>query len=169
MATPPLQSHRSPAPSNRRDEDPNVSILYPSMTVAKASASGPVRPLSLAAATTCIILVAVDIRPAIVCVGPLLPMIRDQFGLSNAEASLLTTIPAVLIGLLAFPAPWLAHRFGRDRVILLALGVLMVATGFRAFAGTTVELMVATVGVGAGIALAGALMPTTPGSCRSVL
>lgn len=136
-----------------------MTILHPPMTVAKAPASGPVRPLSFAVAATCIILVAVDLRPAIVSVGPLLPMIRDQFGLSNAEASLLTTIPAVLIGLLAFPAPWLAHRFGRDRVILVALSVLMAATGFRAFAGTTVELMAATVGVGAGIALVGALIP----------
>ncbi len=135
-----------------------MTFLHPHMNIAKAPTGCPAT-IPIAIATACIILVAVDLRPAIVSVGPLLPMIRDQFGLTNAEASLLTTIPAVLIGLLAFPAPWLAHRFGRDRVILLALSVLTAATGLRAFASSTGELMAATVGVGAGIALAGALIP----------
>jgi CP family cyanate transporter-like MFS transporter len=115
--------------------------------------------LSLAAAVVCIVLVAVDLRPAIVSVGPLLPMIRAEFALSNAQASLLTAIPAMLMGLLAFPTPWLAHRFGRDRVILVALAMLMAATAGRAFAGSVGLLLLDTAGVGAGIAVAGALIP----------
>ncbi|WP_244618712.1 MFS transporter [Rhizobium sp. 18065] len=115
--------------------------------------------MSFAAVAACIILVAIDLRPAIVSIGPLLPQIRQEFALSNAQASLLTAIPAMLMGLLAFPTPWLARRFGRDRVILVALTVLMAATLLRAFAGSLGLLLAATAGVGAGIAIAGALIP----------
>jgi MFS transporter, CP family, cyanate transporter len=136
-----------------------VTFLHPSFIAAEAKGRKAAGPLSFAATVACIVLVAVDLRPAIVSVGPLLPTIREQFALTNAQASLLSTIPAVMMGLLAFPSPWLAQRLGRDRVILLALAVLMVATGLRALAATAAELMTATVGVGAGIAVAGALIP----------
>jgi CP family cyanate transporter-like MFS transporter len=106
--------------------------------------------LSFAATVAAIVLVAIDLRPGIVSVGPLLPHILQEFGMSNAEASLLTAIPAMLMGLLAFPTPWLAHRFGRDRVILTALIVLMLATILRAFSSSVVMLLASTVGVGAG-------------------
>jgi len=114
--------------------------------------------LTLAAGIACIVLVAIDLRPAIVSVGPLLGQIRGEFGISNAQASLLTAIPNLLMGLLALPAPWLARRLGRDRVILAALAVLSIATLLRAFVETTTQLMVTTAGVGAGIAVAGALI-----------
>lgn len=114
--------------------------------------------LTLAAGIACIVLVAIDLRPAIVSVGPLLGQIRGDFGISNAQASLLTAIPNLLMGMLALPAPWLARRFGRDRVILAALAVLSIATLLRAFVQTTTQLLVTTAGVGAGIAVAGALI-----------
>jgi CP family cyanate transporter-like MFS transporter len=114
--------------------------------------------MTLAAAIACIALVAVDLRPGIVSIGPMLEQIRGDFGISNTQASLLTAIPNVLMGLLALPTPWLARRFGRDRVILAALAVLGAATLLRAFAGTTAQLLATTAGVGAGIAIAGALI-----------
>lgn len=115
-------------------------------------------PLTLAAAIVCIVLVAVDLRPGIVSVGPTLEQIRSEFGMSNTQASLLTVIPNVLMGLLALPTPWLARRFGRNRVILAALAVLAAATLLRALVGNTALLLVTTAGVGAGIAVAGALV-----------
>jgi len=114
--------------------------------------------MTLAAGIACIVLVAIDLRPGIVSVGPLLGQIRDEFGISNAQASLLTAIPNILMGLLALPTPWLARRFGRDRVILAALAVLGISTLLRAFVQTTPQLLVTTAGVGAGIAVAGALI-----------
>lgn len=134
------------------------------ITPASAETDGTQAPLrtaslSFAAATACMVLVAIDLRPGIVSIGPLLPQIRQEFALSNAQASLLTAIPAMLMGLLAFPTPWFARRFGRDKVILIALSVLMAATALRAFAGSIGFLLAATIGVGAGIAVAGALIP----------
>ncbi|MDQ0563198.1 CP family cyanate transporter-like MFS transporter [Rhizobium mesoamericanum] len=114
--------------------------------------------LSEVAALACVVLVAIDLRPAIVSVGPLLPSIRNEFAISNAQASLLTAIPAVLMGLLAFPTPWLARRFGRDKVMLVALATLTIATFARAFAESVISLFATTAAVGAGIAVAGALV-----------
>ncbi len=105
-----------------------------------------------------IVLVAIDLRPAIVSVGPVLNLIRQTFGLSHAVASLLTAIPDLLMGALALPTPWMARKFGRDRTILVALFLLCLSTLVRAFAQTTTALLFSTVGAGAGIAVTGALV-----------
>ena len=104
-----------------------------------------------------IVLVAISLRPGIVSIGPILPMIQSEFALSHTLASLLTAVPDLLMGLLALPTPWLARRFGRDKVLLWALILLCLATIARAFTPNTAGLLLATVGVGAGIARAGAL------------
>lgn len=130
--------------------------------VRKQSFSTPLEPSynrpSLFIAILCIVLVALALRPAIVSIGPLLPAMIQTFGLSHTQASLLTAIPTLLMGLMALPAPWLARQFGRDRIVVVALLVLMVATGLRAYAGSVVTLFLATIGIGAGIAVAGALL-----------
>lgn len=118
----------------------------------------PTSGLSLGVGLICLILIGINLRPAIVSVGPLLPSIRQAFSLSHTEASLLTAIPDVLMGVLALPTPWLARRYGRDRVILAALIVLLFATLGRAFASSLVMLLASTVAVGAGLAIAGALV-----------
>ncbi|MGE8497935.1 MAG: CynX/NimT family MFS transporter [Pseudomonas sp.] len=136
------------APAN-----PEASPRSPGPSSAISGSDAP----SVAVLVLCIVLVAITLRPGIVSVGPLLPSIIHELGLSHTQASLLTAIPTVLMGLLAFPAPWLAHRFGRDRVILAALLVLGVAIVLRTLAGSVGQLFAATAGVGAGIAVAGTL------------
>ncbi|MCA8116640.1 MFS transporter [Burkholderia cepacia] len=84
-------------------------------------------PSSLAVGLVCLVLIGVNLRPGIVSIGPLLP-----------------SIPDVLMGLLALPTPWLARRFGRDRVILAALFVLFAATLGRAFAGSVAQILLLT-------------------------
>ncbi|MFL9609045.1 CynX/NimT family MFS transporter [Methylobacillus sp. Pita2] len=121
----------------------------------------PARPVSkvpVGFAIAAIILVAIALRPGIVSMGPLLPAIIDEFQLSHSTASLLTAIPDLLMGLLALPTPWLARRYGRDPVLLLALLLLCVAIAARAFSRSVDMLLLSTAGVGAGIAIAGALI-----------
>ncbi|MGJ9420797.1 CynX/NimT family MFS transporter [Massilia sp. CMS3.1] len=103
-------------------------------------------------------LVALQLRPGIVSAGPLLPSIIDEFGLSHTQASLLTAIPTLMMGLLALPAPRLEARFGRDRVIVGALALLVIATSMRAFADSALVLFLTTAGIGAGVAVAGVLI-----------
>lgn len=104
-----------------------------------------------------IILVAIDLRPGITAIGPVLPTIIDEFRLSHTVASLMTAIPDLLMGTLALPTPWLVRRFGVNPVLQLALGLLCIAMIARAFSPNTATLLGSTVGVGAGIAIAGAL------------
>jgi CP family cyanate transporter-like MFS transporter len=114
-------------------------------------------PLGIAIA--CLVLVALGLRPGIVSIGPVVPDLIVEFGLSHMQASLLTAIPTLLMGLLALSTPWLAHRFGRDRVIISALMVLAFSIALRSLSNSTTSLFLTTAGVGAGIAIAGALVP----------
>lgn len=109
-------------------------------------------------AIVAIILVSVTLRPGIISSGPLLPFIQSEFNLSHTMASLLITIPDFLMGILALSTPWLAHRFGRNQVILAALILLSFSMVARALSPNTFFLLSTTVGVGASIAIAGTLM-----------
>ena len=62
-----------------------------------------------------VVLVAANLRPAVVAVSPVLGRIRDEFGLSATAAGLLTTIPVLCFGALAPAAARLAAptRAGR--------------------------------------------------------
>ena len=51
-----------------------------------------------------IVLVGLNLRPALAAVGPLLDMIQRATGISDGAASLLTTIPILLMGLGALSA-----------------------------------------------------------------
>lgn len=104
-----------------------------------------------------IVLVAMALRPGIVSMGPALPAMIEAFQLSHAMASLMTAIPDLLMGALALPTPWLVRRFGVNKVLMLALGLLSLSLGMRAYADSHVSLISATLGVGAGIAVAGAM------------
>lgn len=128
-----------------------------SSTHASAVASGQTGTRSQLLLIAAIILVAIDLRPGITAIGPVLPTIIDEFRLSHTVASLMTSIPDLLMGTLALPTPWLVRRFGINPVLQLALGVLCIAMIARAFSPNTATLLGSTVGVGAGIAIAGAL------------
>ena len=71
-----------------------------------------------------IVVVAVNLRPAVAGVGPVLPDLRAGLPLSGAAAGVLTTLPVLCFGLLATAAPRLARRFGAERVLLGATAVL---------------------------------------------
>ncbi|WP_232411242.1 MULTISPECIES: CynX/NimT family MFS transporter [unclassified Methylophilus] len=104
-----------------------------------------------------IVLVAIGLRPGIVSMGPALPAIIEAFQLSHAVASMMTAIPDLLMGALALPTPWLVRRFGVNKVLMVALSVLSISMLVRAYSCGSVLLLSTTVGVGAGIAVAGAM------------
>jgi CP family cyanate transporter-like MFS transporter len=147
------RSAETPSAEPKESETVFGSSSVPSIPGTAGSNSG----LTYGATVACIALVALALRPGIVSVGPLLPAIRQQFNLSHSEASLLTSIPDLLMGLLALPTPWLARRYGRDGVILAALVLLTLSMTARAFVTSAGFLLIATAGVGVGIAISGAL------------
>ena len=103
------------------------------------------------------VVIAMALRPGISSIGPVLPLISREFSLSYAVASLLTTIPTLLMGLLALPTPWLARKFGRTSVLFASLVLLFVSMAARTFAPNVSMLLLTTAGVGSGIAISGTL------------
>ena len=64
---------------------------------------------------------ALALRPQLVGVGPLLPEIDEDLGISHAVAGLLGTIPVLCMGLFAPPAAYLAGRLGTRAAIAVCL------------------------------------------------
>jgi len=119
--------------------------------------SGARRPLGVAAVVA-IVLAALNLRPAVVAISPLLGEIRADEGLSAGAAGLLTTLPVLCFGLLAPVAPVLARRWGLERVLLASLLVLCVGFAVR-LVPTTGALFAGTIVAGCAIGLGNVLLP----------
>lgn len=105
-----------------------------------------------------LVLVALNLRPALSSMAPILSQVSAELGLNASAAGLLTTLPVLCLGLFAPLAPVLARRFGSERVILgilltLALGILL-----RSALGAT-GLFLGSLMAGASIGIIGVLLP----------
>lgn len=102
--------------------------------------------------------VALNLRPALTSVGPLLSDIREALSLSASAAGLLTTAPVLCLGVFGPLAPWLSRRIGSERTTGLFLLVLAAGCLVRAVGGPG-ALFTGTVLAGAGIGVIGILLP----------
>ncbi|WP_415239360.1 CynX/NimT family MFS transporter [Pseudomonas brassicacearum] len=105
-----------------------------------------------------LILVALNLRPALSSMAPLLSEVSRSLGLSAAQAGLLTTLPVLCLGLFAPLAPVLARRFGAERVVLGILSTLAGGIVLRSAFGQ-VGLFVGSILAGASIGVIGVLLP----------
>lgn len=124
------------------------------------TATTPPRPAVRAGWWTAaaIVLVALNLRPAVVGVGPLVPAIRVDQGLSATAAGVLTALPVLCFGVLAPAGPRLARRIGIERALLAVLVVLAVGCLVRAVPQVW-ALYLGTVLIGAAIASGNVLLP----------
>lgn len=105
-----------------------------------------------------IVMLAVNMRPTIAAVGPLLPQMQREFHVSAGIISLLTTIPVILFGLLAPVAPWLSRRYNTERVLLGCISAITVGASMRT--GPSLGWVLSgTAVLGAGIAGLNVLLP----------
>ncbi|QVM90489.1 MFS transporter [Pseudomonas entomophila] len=105
-----------------------------------------------------LVLVALNLRPALSSMAPVLGQVAEGLGLNASQAGLLTTLPVLCLGLFAPLAPILARRFGSERVIFgilltLALGILVRST--LGVSGVFLGSLMA----GASIGIIGVLLP----------
>jgi CP family cyanate transporter-like MFS transporter len=105
-----------------------------------------------------IVVVALNQRPAVVGVAPVLGDIRADTGLSSALAGLLTTLPVLCFGAFAPFAPRLARRFGLETAVAASLVLLAAGIGLRLLP-PVVLLYAGSLVAGAAIAVANVLMP----------
>jgi MFS transporter, CP family, cyanate transporter len=98
-------------------------------------------------------------RTQLVGVGPLLPRIRSDLGVSHAVGGLLVTIPVLCTGLIAPPAPFFSRSLGARFAIAAGLGATAVFGVARALAPGIVGVLLLTIPIGVGLGLAQALLP----------
>jgi CP family cyanate transporter-like MFS transporter len=106
-------------------------------------------------------LAALALRPQLVGIGPLLPLVQDDLHVTHAVAGLLGTIPVLCMGLFAPPAPFVSGRIGSRRAVGLALALIGVFGVVRALAPGAVGVILLTFPIGIGMGLAGAILPVT--------
>ncbi|HLZ65587.1 MAG TPA: MFS transporter [Aliidongia sp.] len=104
------------------------------------------------------VLVGLNLRPALSGVAPLLGEIRGQLGLSTAFGGLLTTAPVLCLGLFGPAAPRLARRFGIETTVLAVMLLLAFGTALRSLGGAPL-LFLGAILCGASIGIIGVLLP----------
>lgn len=121
-----------------------------------------VRPGQMAAGgallVVAVILTALNLRPAITSIGPVLGEMRETLGASAVWAGVLTTLPGLCFAAAGLTAPWLARRIGLGRAISVALVILSVGLVARVLDGPYVVIGGTLVATG-GIALVNVLIP----------
>jgi CP family cyanate transporter-like MFS transporter len=95
-------------------------------------------------------LATLALRPQILAIGPLLPLIRADLGLSASAASLLTTIPVLCLGLFAPIGPMIAARVGPRAAFAGCLGMVIGFGLLRAIVPAFPLVLLATFGIGIG-------------------
>jgi len=103
-------------------------------------------------------LAAVNLRPAVASVGPVLPEMRADVPLSGTGAAVLTFAPVLCFGVLAGVAPRLARRLGIEPVLLAVMVAVAAGLAVRVLDGP-VLLFVGTVVAGGAIAVGNVLVP----------
>src|SRR4051812_23092144 len=80
-----------------------------------------------------IMLVAANLRPAVVAVAPMVGDIKASTGWSSATTGLLTTLPVLMFGLAAPVTPRIAARIGIERTVFAAMSLLTFAIVIRIY------------------------------------
>lgn len=105
-----------------------------------------------------IIIAAFNLRPAITSVGPLLGDIRDDIGLSNGVAGLITTLPLLAFAVMSPIASKLGNRLGNALALFFGLAILLAGLIIRSLPMVPL-LFVGTTLIGFGIAISNVLLP----------
>lgn len=106
-----------------------------------------------------IIFIAINLRPALASIGPLVEDIRATTGLSNTLLGLLTTLPLIAFGVVSTLTPLFTKRFGIGGTLLGAMFLLTAGIAIR-YVDWVPALYVGTALLGIAIALGNVLLPS---------
>lgn len=107
-----------------------------------------------------VVLVALNLRPVLAAIGPVLDRIEASSGFTSTSAGLLTTLPILLMGVGALLAAPLRRWIGERRGIAAGIVVLAIACAVRPFWSDATGLLASAAAAGIGIAAVQALMPS---------
>ncbi|MEU1667725.1 MFS transporter [Streptomyces sparsogenes] len=106
-----------------------------------------------------LVLAAVNLRPTVTSLGPLLEEARADLGMSGTVAGLLTSVPPACFALFGLAAPRLARRWGPGAVVCAGLAAITAGLAVRPLVGGTAAFLAASALALAGIAVGNVLMP----------
>ncbi|MFE9426036.1 CynX/NimT family MFS transporter [Kitasatospora sp. NPDC006697] len=131
------------------------AALPPFQPAAERSRAGALTALLAVA----VALAAVNLRPVVTSLGPLLSRVRGDLHMSATVAGALTAVPSVCFALFGFAAPALARRFGPTMVVTAGMGAITAGVAARSFAGGTAVFLLLTAVALAGVAVSNVLIP----------
>lgn len=105
-----------------------------------------------------IFLVALNLRPALTSLGPLLPQIGPDLQINAGVQGLLGSVPLLTFAVVSPLVHFLSRRIGMERAILAAMLLLAGGMAIRSFAGVA-GLWVGTIVIGTAIAIGNVLVP----------
>ena len=126
-----------------------------------AGQPGPVRPLwhGRAIALIGILLVAANLRTAVAALSPIFAEIRADFPVSSVGVGLLGMLPPVCFAFFGLLTPAFTRRLSLERVLLIALAVMLAGHLVRASAGSFVALALGSAIAFAGMGVGNVLLP----------
>lgn len=117
------------------------------------------RSVSAGALLAVIAAVALNLRPFIAGIGPLAADIGAHTGLDLMGLSLLTLVPMLLMGVVAFMGPALQARVGGRSAVLASLVLLAVGSALRLFVSAGWQMIATAAMLGLGAAVVQAVFP----------
>ncbi|ELP69667.1 CynX/NimT family MFS transporter [Streptomyces turgidiscabies] len=150
----PKSESNRPASHPDRNTSPRTTSS-PTASTSPSTTSRNTRRLALAA----LVLAALNLRPGVTSLGPVLEEVRDSLSMSGTTSGVLTSIPAACFALIGSTAPALARRYGAAGAIAAAAVVLTAGLALRPFATDPALFVVLTALSLAGIAIANVLLP----------
>ena len=103
--------------------------------------------------------VALNMRPALAAIGPLLDVIEAAIGLSHTQAGLLTTLPVFVMGVGALCGGPISRWLGERGGVGLGVALVFVACAVRYVPAGSSGLLLTAIVAGVGIALVQTLLP----------
>jgi CP family cyanate transporter-like MFS transporter len=119
-----------------------------------------IRPPSRLLFAVLILLVGINLRPSLASIGPLLDQIQHDTGMDDMQASLLTSVPVLLMGLCLLGTGRVQAMLGQRGGVAAGLAALVLAGLMRWLWPVIPVLLASAVIGGIGIAVVQAMLPT---------
>ncbi len=107
-----------------------------------------------------IVVLALNLRPAAVSVGPMLGEIRSGLSMSSTQAGVLTSLPVIAFGLFGALAPLLSARVGRHRLTVASLVAIALGLVGRSSVDSVPLFLLLSLLALVGMATANVVMPS---------
>lgn len=104
--------------------------------------------------------VGLNLRPFMTSIGPVIHQIRHSTGLSLQGVALLTLVPMLLMGIIAFIAPAIQNLLGERKAILSALMLIALGCALRFVVPNGAVLILTAAIIGFGVAVIQAIFPS---------